>query len=581
MSFAINRYWMKFDGVTNKRDTNGKSVIKTHFIYSVVLQSFPFDLHWSGFICSNMLNVKRRRTAVSLQDKYDALKQIESGISRQDIMDKYGVKKNTVSDWISAKEKIIKAVEYSNRSSTKKYDRKSPWEKVDEALYKWFVLARANGIPVSGHILLEKGMQYGRTIYGEGFQISESWIDRWKGRRGIGSKHISGESLKVTPEMTASWFETTLPTIVSRFELADIFNADEFGLFYAAPPNASLHLKSEKCKGGKLSKNRLTGLVCASATGEKLPLLVIGKSKKPRCFKGVQNLPCEYRSQSKSWMTGDLFIEWLSTLDRKFVSDARKVLMMVDNCPAHPDVPNLKAITLTFLPPNTTSKLQPMDQGVIRSLKAYYRKDLVRSIIHHFEQFKTLPKINVLNAMLMMKSAWENVSEATIVNCFRKSGISMTMQRDSIADSDDPFPSLLQAMDDLSACETGCVQEGVSPEAFVDFDEGVEIFEASTSQPNDEEILATFCTSTTPIDVEEKDDNEEICDLIDDKDELPTRPSDFDFTSALITLQNFALFASKETSDVINTSIKAMRGAANEERYQKKCKQTSISDYFQ
>ena len=41
--------------------------------------------------------------------------------------------------------------------------------------------------------------------------------------------------------------------------------------------------------------------------------------------------------------------------------------MIVDNCPAHPHVKGLKSVKLVFLPPNTTSVIQPMDQGVIRN----------------------------------------------------------------------------------------------------------------------------------------------------------------------------------------------------------------------
>ena len=70
--------------------------------------------------------------------------------------------------------------------------------------------------------------------------------------------------------------------------------------FYRAQPNKSLHLKNENCVGGKHSKLHLTGLTAANAVGEKLPLFVIGKSKKPRCFKHLKHLPCRYRSQKKS-----------------------------------------------------------------------------------------------------------------------------------------------------------------------------------------------------------------------------------------------------------------------------------------
>ena len=66
-------------------------------------------------------------------------------------------------------------------------------------------------------------------------------------------KTIAGEANSCTPEMTASWEQTTLPTILSNYNLADIYNADEFGLFYQALPEKSLHLKCEKCVGGKHS----------------------------------------------------------------------------------------------------------------------------------------------------------------------------------------------------------------------------------------------------------------------------------------------------------------------------------------
>ena len=125
--------------------------------------------------------------------------------------------------------------------------------------------------------------------------------------------------------MTASWKETHLPTILFRYELKDILNADKFGLFYQALPSKSMHFKNERCSGGKFSKVQLTGLATANATGEKLSMFVIGKSAKPRYFKNVKNLPCRYRSQNKSWMDGNLFTEWVRRFDNKFVAKAERL----------------------------------------------------------------------------------------------------------------------------------------------------------------------------------------------------------------------------------------------------------------
>ncbi|CAF1344730.1 unnamed protein product [Adineta ricciae] len=58
----------------------------------------------------------------------------------------------------------------------------------------------------------------------------------------------------------------------------------------------------------------------------------------------------------------------------------------MDNAPAHPTDIDLKNITVNFFPSNTTSRIERMDQGVIRNFKAYYRRQLVQRIIincHH------------------------------------------------------------------------------------------------------------------------------------------------------------------------------------------------------
>ncbi|GFV83149.1 uncharacterized protein TNCV_1898761 [Trichonephila clavipes] len=47
---------------------------------------------------------------------------------------------------------------------------------------------------------------------------------------------------------------------------------------------------------------------------KKITPLIIGKSAKPRCFKGINSFPINYRSNKKAWMTTELFNEWLGTV---------------------------------------------------------------------------------------------------------------------------------------------------------------------------------------------------------------------------------------------------------------------------
>jgi hypothetical protein len=101
--------------------------------------------------------------------------------------------------------------------------------------------------------------------------------------------------------------------------------------------------------------------------GEKVPLLVIGKYAKPRAFKRANRLPVEYRANRKAWMTSTLFDEWLLKFHKRMRAEKRNVALTLDNCAAHfVNTAAVRNVSVYFLPPNTTSKTQPMDAGVIK-----------------------------------------------------------------------------------------------------------------------------------------------------------------------------------------------------------------------
>ena len=201
---------------------------------------------------------------------------------------------------------------------------------------------------------------------------------------------------------THNWLKKHLLQILGEYRPEDVFNTDETGLFFKCLPDRTHTLKDEKCAGGKLSKDRLTVMVAASMSGEKLPLLVIGKSINPRCFKGAKILPAPYQSNKKAWMTGAVFEGWVRKLDREMKKHKRNIVLIVDNCPAHPQLHGLQNVRLAFLPPNITARTQPMDAGVIKSLKENYRAELEKKHLAAFE-LGTQVKINVLSAMKVLR----------------------------------------------------------------------------------------------------------------------------------------------------------------------------------
>lgn len=86
--------------------------------------------------------------------------------------------------------------------------------------------------------------------------------------------------------------------------------------------------------------------------------------------------------------------------------------MIVDNCPAHPKERGLQNIKLVFLPPNTTSKTHPCDQGIIQNLKVQYRKRVLLKQITYTEKKKDFVII-VLDALKLLQQAWTSVTPTT------------------------------------------------------------------------------------------------------------------------------------------------------------------------
>ncbi|GFV32591.1 uncharacterized protein TNCV_2960011 [Trichonephila clavipes] len=71
----------------------------------------------------------------------------------------------------------------------------------------------------------------------------------------------------------------------------------------------------------KTYKERLTILLAVEMdSSEKITPLVIGKSAKPRCFKGINSFPTKYRSNKKARMTTELFNECLKNQQNVTIS---------------------------------------------------------------------------------------------------------------------------------------------------------------------------------------------------------------------------------------------------------------------
>ncbi|XP_060847983.1 tigger transposable element-derived protein 4-like [Rhopalosiphum padi] len=236
---------------------------------------------------------KRKLTTLSLAEKVNLLKIIEKGEKKkQDIAKDFGIPASTLSTIIKNKDVILK--NFNKNSATRKKMKLGEYSDIESCLLKWFQQCLDKKIPINGPILREKAEEFGHKLGHEHFKASSGWLTNWKIRNSVVFKQVCGESGAVDVQKCSVWINN-LPKLIENYSPDDIFNVDETGLFFKCLPDKTFIFKGQSCSGGKHSKERVTLLLGANMSGtEKLRPLLIGKSKKPRCFRtSTENIPDE------------------------------------------------------------------------------------------------------------------------------------------------------------------------------------------------------------------------------------------------------------------------------------------------
>lgn len=108
----------------------------------------------------------------------------------------------------------------------------------------------------------------------------------------------------------------------------------------------------------------------------------------------------------------------------------KKAILLLDNAPGHPQ--NLDTldtgldVKVIYMPPNTTSILQPMDQGVIFTFKAYYLRITLKEMIKAIDTNSNQTvkdywrSYDILKGIKNLKSAWDEVTTNCLNGVWRK-----------------------------------------------------------------------------------------------------------------------------------------------------------------
>ncbi|XP_050705146.1 tigger transposable element-derived protein 7-like [Eriocheir sinensis] len=399
---------------------------------------------------------KRKKVVLTIQQKLEILDKLKAGQSGTYIAHEYGIGNSTVTDIKKTgpqlrqfTQKHLPAVfHHKNKDSGPRTMKLGKYQNLDEALFKWQQQHVSSGLPVRGVDLQSAAETLANDLGINDFKASTGWLVRFRKHHLLANKRVCGEITSAAIDVVEPFLNDFWKLVSDEGLLThQLYNFDETGLFWRALPNntqASIAIKD--APGRKLDKGRISVLFGANADGtHRVTPVVVGKARRPRVLKDcMDHLPVHYFSSAKAWFTSGIFKDVfhkiiVPSITKHQITELKttphnvKALILLDNAPAHPAKEDLVSrdgrIRCMFLPANTTSIIQPMDQGVIQAVKMRYRRHFMQEILcvtltgeegdtRAQRTIANLKRYNLKTAIYNLENAWKQVPPSTLANAW-------------------------------------------------------------------------------------------------------------------------------------------------------------------
>ena len=339
---------------------------------------------------------RKKGKSLTLLEKKEVIRRRDEGQGGRAVARIMGVNESCIRKIYAKREEILRSCKAYGSSTFDNRARVNPEKiKVERYLSLWINRKEAEGVGLDKKRIQDQAMIFYRGVCAKhgipvgNFMASNGWLQGFLRRKNIRNMKLTGESHSAD-DVAAKEFPGILKTLMEEkgYHPDCVFNMDESGLFYKKMPRSTFLAKSMKqAHGRKVDKSRITVLFCVNQTGTlKMKPLVVHTAKHPQCYRHLKDMsraPVYWRASQKAWVTSSITQDWLLNC---FVPETKrmcrqrghefKVCLLMDNCPAHkPFLQTLHpAVEVVFLPPNTTSLIQPLDQEIISCVKAKYQK---------------------------------------------------------------------------------------------------------------------------------------------------------------------------------------------------------------
>ncbi|GMF09170.1 unnamed protein product [Phytophthora lilii] len=363
---------------------------------------------------------KGRRVRKTNLEKMEILAFVDQGGSQGAAAEKFGVSRTAVTKMVKERAAIsAQALVESATGSRKVLQYQHKLSVIEDMLYKWQMQVEldAPALKVTGDLLQSKAMEFRNKILADfsselsdevvmsltDFKASNGWLHRYMQRRSMRSlpkQHgQTGMAALLPDRMTSDQRVQKIRELLLTVTPSCIWNIDELAMRHRT---TSARLDSVVNMDVR-SLERISVAVAVSAAGEKLRLQVVGKDPSPDSLKDVDTLTTygiQYRDHCRASHDAHTIVDFIQAMNQEAMARKQVWYLVLDSCTAHVAAAHalnpagsfrngfsFEAIVLLFLPPGPSNEAQPLHQGIFRSLKSQFRREMLQALINEHEQW--------------------------------------------------------------------------------------------------------------------------------------------------------------------------------------------------
>ena len=126
---------------------------------------------WENHISSDtvkqqqhMMTSKPKIVTLTLNQRYQLIKEAEAGKSQHSLASSYGVSLGSVNRTLKRKREVLDAVE-TNSNLDRKRIKANTHEDLNNGVMQWFTIARSKNIPITGPLIQEKALKIASDLH--------------------------------------------------------------------------------------------------------------------------------------------------------------------------------------------------------------------------------------------------------------------------------------------------------------------------------------------------------------------------------------------------------------------------------